>query len=62
MQGKEIRAVFQTSNPLKSEVWNVRATVSLVKFHFFSPEFRHHLQAMPGREGRHVDEAQAIAL
>lgn len=45
MQGKEIRAVFQTSNPLKSEVWNVRATVSLVKFHFFSPEFRHHLQA-----------------
>lgn len=46
MPGKEIRDAFQTSNPLKSEVWNLRATVSLVKFHFFSPEFRcHHLQA-----------------
>lgn len=48
----EIRDAFQTLNPVKSEVWNKRATVSLVKFHFFSPEFRYHPQACAwqGRE------------
>lgn len=49
MQGKETRNAFQTLNPVKSEVWNLRATVSSVKFHFFSPEFRqHHLQTSAG--------------
>lgn len=46
MQGKDTTDAFQTPNAVKSEVWNVRATASLVKFHFFSPEFRrYHLQA-----------------
>lgn len=47
----EIRDAFQTLNPVKSEVWNIRATVSL-KFHFFSPEFRYRPQACAwqGRE------------
>lgn len=54
----EIRDAFQTLNPVKSEVWNLRATVSLVKFHFFSPEFWHHPQASAWQEGRHIGEIQ----
>lgn len=58
----EIRDAFQTLNPVKSEVWNLRATVSLVKFHFFSPEFRHHPQASAWQEGRHIGEIQVTTL
>lgn len=45
MWGEEMRGALQTLNPVKSEVWNLRATVSLAKFHFFSPEFRRHVPA-----------------